>query len=72
LRAGRAADLDHDDLVLALGVVWANGDIALVRQALAELGPVLVAANPSLSAFRDAVSNPSPPEGERVGVRGLG
>jgi hypothetical protein len=55
LRAGRTADLDHDDLVLALGVVWANGDIALVRQALAELDPVRVAANRCLSAFQDAV-----------------
>jgi hypothetical protein len=72
LRAGRAADLDHDDLVLALGVVWAGGDIGLVRRALGELDPVRVAANPSLSAFQDAASNPSPPEGERVRVRGLG
>ena len=68
----RRADLDHDDLVLALGLVWASGDITLVRRALDELDPIRVAADPSLSAFQDAVSIPSPPEGERVRVRGLG
>ncbi len=59
LRAGTAADLHHDDLVLALGVVWANGDIALVRRALDELDPIRVAADPNLSTFQEAVS-PSP------------
>lgn len=55
LRAGTAVDLDHDDLVLALGLVWASGDITLVRRALNQLDPIRVAADPSLSAFRDAV-----------------
>jgi hypothetical protein len=55
LRAGSAADLDHDDLVLALGLVWASGDVAVVRRALDELDPIRVAADPGLSAFRDAV-----------------
>jgi hypothetical protein len=70
LRAGTGADLDHDDLVLALGLAWASGDIAFVRRALAGLDPIRVTADPSLAAFRDAVSIPSPPEGERVRVRG--
>jgi hypothetical protein len=55
LRAGTAADLDHDDLVLALGLVWASGDIALTRRALDQPDPIHVAADPSLSAFQDAV-----------------
>jgi hypothetical protein len=55
LHAGTATDLDQDDLVLALGLVWANGDTALVRRALNELDPIRVAADPSLSAFQDAV-----------------
>ena len=33
----------------------ANGDTALVRRALNELDPIRVAADPSLSAFQDAV-----------------
>jgi hypothetical protein len=56
LRAGMAADLDHDDLVLALGLAWASGDITLVRRALDGLDPIHVAADPSLGAFRDAVA----------------
>jgi len=56
LRAGTAADLDHDDLVLALGLAWASGDITLVRRALDGLDPIHVAADPSLAAFRDAVA----------------
>ena len=55
LRAGAAADLDDDDLVLALGLVWASGDMTLVRRTLAELDPVRVAADPSLAPLRDAV-----------------
>lgn len=70
LRAGAVADLDHDDLVLALGLVWASGDLALVRRAIDGLDPMRVAADPTLAAFRDAISIPSPPEGERVRVRG--
>ncbi|HKZ04497.1 MAG TPA: hypothetical protein VJU81_03420 [Methylomirabilota bacterium] len=56
LRAGTAAALDHDDLVLALGLVWASGDITLVRRALDEVDPIRVAADPRLLAFRDAVN----------------
>lgn len=56
LRSGTAADLDHDDLVLALGLVWASGDIALVRRTLEELDPIRVAADPSFAAFRDAAA----------------
>lgn len=55
LRAGADTELDHDDLVLALGLLWASGDITLVRRALGRLDPTRVAADPSLSAFRDAV-----------------
>ena len=55
LRAGAATDLDDDDLVLALGLVWASGDMTLVRRTLAELDPVRVAADPSLAPLRDAV-----------------
>ncbi|HEY7362766.1 MAG TPA: hypothetical protein VIE37_01560 [Methylomirabilota bacterium] len=55
LRAGTGADLDHDDLVLALGLAWASGDIELVRRALGQLDQIRVAADPSLSAFQDAV-----------------
>lgn len=56
LRAGAAAELDHDDLVLALGLVWATGDVMLVRRALDGLDPLRVAADARLRAFRDAVS----------------
>jgi hypothetical protein len=55
LRAGTGADLDHDDLVLALGLAWASGDIELERRALGQLDQIRVAADPSLSAFQDAV-----------------
>ena len=56
LRAGTEADLDHDDLVLALGLAWASGDITLVRRALDGLDPIRVAADPSLATFRDAAA----------------
>ena len=56
LRAGTAADLAHDDLVLALGLAWASGDITLVRRALDGLDPIRVAADPSLATFRDAAA----------------
>jgi hypothetical protein len=55
LRAGRAAELDRSDLVLALGLAWAEGEIALVRQALAGIDPALVVTDTVLMAFRDAV-----------------
>lgn len=56
LRAGTAVELDHADLVLALGLAWASGDITLVRWALDGLDPIRVAADPSLAAFRDAAA----------------
>lgn len=55
LRAGTGAELDHDDLVLALGMVWADGDVELVRRTLGPLDPIRVAADPGLSALLDAV-----------------
>jgi hypothetical protein len=55
LRAGAGADLDHDDLLLALGLVWASGDIELVRRALEQHDPIRVAADSSVSTFQDAV-----------------
>jgi hypothetical protein len=55
LRAGAEAELDRDDLVLALGLVWASGDVELVRRALDRLDPLRVGADPCLAAFRDAV-----------------
>jgi hypothetical protein len=56
LRAGTAADLDHDDLVLALGLAWASGDITLGTAGPRWADPIHVAADPSLAAFRDAVA----------------
>jgi hypothetical protein len=56
LRARTGANLDRDDLVLALGLAWASGEITLVRRALDELDPIHVAADPSLAAFRDAAA----------------
>jgi hypothetical protein len=55
LRAGTGAALGDDDLVLALGLVWASGDLGLIRRVLDDLQPARVAADPRLAAFRDAV-----------------
>jgi hypothetical protein len=41
-------------LLIALGLAWAAGDLALVRAALASLPAEHVAADVTLSAFRDA------------------
>ena len=53
LRAGQAARLGPTDLRVALGLAWAARDLPLVRAALASLPVDRIAADPTLSAFRD-------------------
>jgi hypothetical protein len=54
LRAGEANRLEAAELRIALGLAWAAGDLALMRAALASLPADHVAADATLSAFRDA------------------
>ena len=54
LRRDEAALLAPTELRVALGLAWAARDFALVRAALASLPTERVAADPALSAFRDA------------------
>lgn len=54
LRAGEATRLEPAELLIALGLAWAAGDLALVRAVLASLPADHVAADAALSAFRDA------------------
>jgi hypothetical protein len=54
LRAGHAAELTPRDLVVALGLAWAAGEVDLVRDGLASLPADQVAADPVLAAFHDA------------------
>jgi hypothetical protein len=54
LRADQAARLTAAELRIALGLAWASRDFALVRGVLARLPADRVAADPTLSAFRDA------------------
>ena len=54
LRAGEAALLAPDELWVALGLAWAARDVSLVRAGLARLAAARIAADPVLSAFRDA------------------
>ena len=60
VRAGEAAALAPDALRVALGLAWAEGDVGLVRAALASLAGDRIAADPVLSAFlevtRDALA----------------
>jgi hypothetical protein len=53
LRVGQAARLGPTDLRVALGLAWAARDLPLVRAALASLPVDRIAADPTLSAFRD-------------------
>lgn len=54
LRADQAALLTPAELQVALGLAWAARDLTLVRVALARLSADRIAADPVLSAFRDA------------------
>ena len=54
LRADHAGLLAPAELTVALGLAWAARDLALVRSALASLPAERIAADPTLSAFRDA------------------
>jgi hypothetical protein len=54
LRAGEANRLEAAELLIALGLAWAAGDLALMRAALASLPADHIAADATLSAFRDA------------------
>ena len=54
LRADPAALLAPAELRVALGLAWAARDLPLMRAALASLPVERVAADPTLSAFRDA------------------
>jgi hypothetical protein len=53
LRAGEAAGLSPAELRVGLGLAWAAGDLALVRQALAGLSDERLAADPVLATYRD-------------------
>jgi hypothetical protein len=46
--------LDHDDLVLGLGLVWTSGDVARLRRAMGQLDPARVATDPSRLAVQEA------------------
>jgi hypothetical protein len=52
--ARRSDRLEPAELLIALGLAWAAGDLALVRAVLASLPADHVAADAALSAFRDA------------------
>lgn len=54
LRAGEAAVLAPDALRVALGLAWAARNFSLVRAGLAGIPEDRVAADPVLSAFREA------------------
>jgi len=54
LRSGAAASLRPADLVVALGLAWAAGDVDLVRATLAGLPPDRVEGDAVLVAYRDA------------------
>ena len=54
LRADQAVLLTSAELRVALGLAWASRDLFLVRAALASLPAERIAADPVLSAFRDA------------------
>lgn len=54
LRADQAARLTSAELQVALGLAWAARDLALIRAALTSLPVDRIAADPVLSAFRDA------------------
>ncbi len=53
IRAGEAAALAPDALRVGLGLAWAEGDVPLVRAALASLAGDRIAGDPVLSAFLD-------------------
>ena len=53
LRANPDVSLSPTELRVALGLAWAQGDIALLRAALARLPASRFADDPALSAFRD-------------------
>jgi hypothetical protein len=55
LRAGESTQLAPRELVLALGLAWAAGDVELVRESLARLSAERIAGDPVLSTFRDAI-----------------
>ena len=53
LRADPAASLSPTELRVALGLAWADGDIALLRAVLSIISAARIAEDPILSAFRD-------------------
>lgn len=54
LRADQTVLLTPAELRVALGLAWAARDLTLVRAALASLSADRIAADPALSAYRDA------------------
>jgi hypothetical protein len=53
LRAGQADRLSREDLRIAVGLAWADGEIPLVRGVLASLPDERIASDPVLSALRE-------------------
>jgi hypothetical protein len=63
LRRGEAASLSLLELRVALGLAWADGDLALVRVTLDRIGSDRVLADAVLAAFQGATLDAARPEG---------
>ncbi len=58
LRAGETEHLSAEELRVGLGLAWATGDVALVRQVIANVDPERLESDPVLATLRDATSQP--------------
>jgi hypothetical protein len=73
LRRGEAATLSLSELRVALGLAWAERDLALVRTTLDRIGGDRVVADVVLAAFHQATIDalsalPAPPGGAGSGA----
>lgn len=74
LRRGEAATVSLWELRVALGLAWADGDLALVRATLDRIEGDRVAADAVLAALHQATIDalsvlPAPPSGAGPGAR---
>jgi hypothetical protein len=74
LRRGEAATLSLPEVRVALGLAWAERDLALLRVTLDRIGAERVAADAVLGAFHQATIDalsalPAPPGGAGHGAR---
>ena len=60
LRRGEVATLSPAELRIALGLAWAQSDLALVRMTLDRIGGDRVSADAVLAAFHEATSGYEP------------